>query len=248
LTKITYDRNRVDDDAIERMLCHLRTLAEAISTNPERRIAELPILTEQERHQVLVDWNDTTTDYPRDKCIQQLFEEQVDRTPEAVAVVDGDRQLTYQDLNRRGNQVAHYLRSLGVKPDALVGIYMKRSWEMMVGLLGIIKAGAAYLPLDADYPQPRLSFMLADGQVSVVLTHDSMAAGLSHFGGRIVRLDSDWEMVAQAPDVNPIVLATAGNLAYVIYSAESRRSASLQYQLCPANTRGQDYPDVERVL
>ena len=132
------------------------------------------MLTEFEQQQLLVEWNDTQVDYPHDKCIHQLFEEQVERTPDAVAVVFENQQLTYQELNCRANQLAHYLQSLGVGADVLVGICVERSLEMVVGLLGILKAGGAYVPLDPDYPTERLSFMLEDAQVPVLLTQQQL--------------------------------------------------------------------------
>ncbi len=114
---------------------------------------------ETEKHQLLVEWNETTRDYPKDNCLHQLFEEQVERTPEAVAVIFRDQQLTYRELNRRANQLAHYLRTLGIGPEVLVGICMERSVEMVVGLLGILKAGGAYVPLDPQYPEQWLAFL-----------------------------------------------------------------------------------------
>ena len=139
-----------DAATIRRMMGHLRKLLEGIPTDPNRSIGELPILTESERHQLLVEWNDTRTDYPRDACIHHLFEAQVEKTPDAIAVTFGKEQLTYRELNRRANQLAHSLQRLGVGPDVLVGICVERSLEMVVGLLGILKAGGAYVPIDPD--------------------------------------------------------------------------------------------------
>ena len=133
------------------------------------------MLSEAEKHQVLVEWNETKRDYPKDKCIHQLFEEQVKRTPEAVAVVFEDQQLTYRELNSQANQLAHYLKKLGVGPETLVGICVERSLEMIVGLLGILKAGGAYVPLDPGYPKERLAFMLEDARVGVLLTQQGAA-------------------------------------------------------------------------
>src|SRR5688572_29217447 len=127
-----------------RLAGHYRTLLEGIVSQPEKRLLDLPLLTPEERHQLLLSWNDTRTAYPKDKCIHQLFEEQVERAPESVAAVFGDKQLTYRDLNCRANQLAHYLRKLDVGPDTLVGLSISRSLEMLIGLLGILKAGGAY--------------------------------------------------------------------------------------------------------
>src|SRR5258706_4844709 len=143
------------------MARHFGGLLEGIAAaDPEQRIGELPLLTEAERHQLLVEWNDTATDYPRDRCIHELFEAQVARTPEAVAVVFEGQQLSYGELNARANQLAHHLIGLGAGPEVLVGVCMERSLELIVGLLGILKAGAAYVPLDPGYPSKRFELML----------------------------------------------------------------------------------------
>ena len=156
--EVTYDQQRFDEETITRMLNHLRTLLEEMVRDPNRQLLDIPLLSPVERHQLLVEWNDTKRDYPSDKCIPQLFEEQIERTPEAAAVVFEDRQLTYRELNHKANQLAHYLRKHGVGPDDLVGICMERSVEMVIGLLGILKAGGAYVPLDPSYPKERSGF------------------------------------------------------------------------------------------
>ncbi len=156
---IVYPRDLFDQALIGGMVGHLQTLMEAVAATPEQPIKTLPLLSAAERHQLLVEWNDTRTDYPTDKCIHQLFEEQVERTPHAIAVVFEDQHLTCTELNTRANQLAHHLRSLGVGPDVRVGICVERSLEMVVGLLGILKAGGAYVPLDSAYPRRRLAFM-----------------------------------------------------------------------------------------
>jgi non-ribosomal peptide synthetase component F len=157
-----YNADLFDKATIARMARHFQTLLEAIVANPQQKVSSLPLLTEQERHQLLVDWNNTTKEYPSDKCIHQLFEEQVELTPDAEAVLFEDKQLTYRELNQRANCLAHHLRTLGVGPEVLVGICVERSLEMVVGLLGILKAGGAYVPLDPAYPPERLAFMLED--------------------------------------------------------------------------------------
>lgn len=142
-----YNTDLFDESTIERMATHFQNLLSAIVENPQLAVGELPLLSEAERHQLLVEWNDTESVYPTDKCIHQLFEEQVQKTPHNVAVVFENQQLTYQQLNQRANQLAHHLQSLGVGPEVLVGICVERSIEMVVGLLGILKAGGAYVPL-----------------------------------------------------------------------------------------------------
>ena len=178
LVKISYDTSRFESDTIGRMLGHLQTIFLAIADNPQQALGEIPLLTQAERHQLLVEWNDTESEYPRNKCIHQLFEEQVERTPDAIAVVFGDRQLTYRTLNQRANQLAHYLQDIGVGPDVLVGICVEPSPEIIFGMLGILKAGGAYVPLDPAYPPERIAFMLDDAQVSIVLSQRSLSQEL----------------------------------------------------------------------
>src|SRR5204862_7187104 len=157
-----------------RMGCHLTELLRSITEDPQKSVSELNLMPAAERHQVLVEWNQTEREYPRNKCIHQLFEEQVERTPEAVAVVFEGKSLTYRELNLRANQLAHHLRTLGVGPDVLVGLCVERSLEMVVALLGILKAGAAYVPLDPASPKERLAFMLQDAHPQLLLTQQRL--------------------------------------------------------------------------
>jgi len=175
-----------------------------------------------ERHKILVEWNNTQTDYPKDKCIHQLFEAQVERTPHAIAVVFEDQQLTYHELNRRANQLAHHLQSLGVKPEVLVGICAERSLDMIVGLLAVLKAGGAYVPLDPSYPKERLAFMLADAQVPILLTQEKLIDDLPEHQAQIVCLETSLENLSKE---NPVSEVTADNLAYVIYTSGSTGQA-----------------------
>ncbi|QIR37149.1 amino acid adenylation domain-containing protein [Tolypothrix sp. PCC 7910] len=221
LVKISYDNSRFDDATITRMLGHFQILLEGIVSNPEERISELPLLTKPEQQQLLVEWNNTHVDYPRDKFIHQLFEEQVNKTPNAIAVVFENQQLTYQELNTRANQLAHYLQSLGVSADTLVGICVERSLEMVVGLLGILKAGGAYVPLDPDYPTERLSFMLADTHVSVLLTQQHIIESLPEHQAKLLCLDSEWYLISQLSQDNPTTTVQNSDLAYVIYTSGS---------------------------
>ena len=184
-------------------------------------MSELPLLSTQERHQLLVEWNDTATAYPDAKCIHQLFESQVEKTPDAVAVVFADRQLTYEELNQKANQLANYLHSLGIKPALLVGICMESSLEMVLAILAILKAGGAYVPLDPMYPQKRLSFMLQDSQVSVLITQKHLIDRLPQHQAEIVCLDTDWQLISQFPHHTPITESQATNLAYIIYTSGS---------------------------
>ncbi|MGO9110863.1 MAG: amino acid adenylation domain-containing protein [Thermoguttaceae bacterium] len=218
---LEYNTDLFEPGTIQRMLRHFQMLLEGIAADPDQRVSELPLLTEAERCQLLVEWNDTRTDYPRDRCIHELFEEQAERTPETVAVVYEDQQLTYLELNSRANRLAHYLRQLGVCPDDLVAVYMDRSLELVVALLGILKAGGAYLPMDLAYPPDRLSFMLHDSQAPVLLTQRKFVERLPIYAGKIVCLDVDWACIGRAPDGNAAPAAAPANLAYVIYTSGS---------------------------
>ncbi|HEY9741094.1 MAG TPA: amino acid adenylation domain-containing protein, partial [Coleofasciculaceae cyanobacterium] len=216
-----YNTDLFDGSTIERMTGHFVTLLEGIVANPQQQISQLPLLTAVEQQQLLVEWNDTQADYPGDKCIHQLFEEQVEHTPDSVAVVFENQQLTYHQLNCRANQLAHYLRSLGVKPDVLVGICVERSLDMLVGLLGILKAGGAYVPLDPEYPTERLSFMLEDARVGVLLTQQRLIERLPEHQAKQVFLDEAWSQIAQNNQDNPTSGARVFDLANVIYTSGS---------------------------
>jgi amino acid adenylation domain-containing protein len=216
-----YNTGLFDGSTIERMTAHFQNLLSAIVENPATTVGELPLLSAAERHQLLVEWNDTAAEYPTEKCIHQLFEEQVEKTPDAVAVVFEDQQLTYRELNQRANQLAHHLQTLGVRPEVLVGICVERSLEMVVGLLGILKAGGAYVPLDPHYPQERLDYMLADSGVEVLLTQQLFVERLPKHNAQLVLLDTDWQLICQSPPNNPITEIQATNLAYVIYTSGS---------------------------
>src|SRR6266404_3701548 len=220
--RLEYNTDLYDDATISRMLGHFETLLEGIVSNPEQRICDLPILNEAERHQVVVEWNDRRRDYPRENCIHELFEAQVEKTPDSVAAVFEEKQLTYRELNTKANQLAHYLQELGVGPGALVGICVERSLEMIIGLLSILKAGGAYVPLDPAYPKERLAFMLQDAQVAVLITQQQLRSELpSEHGARLLCIDTEWAQVAEQSDINPDDTATPEDLAYVIYTSGS---------------------------
>ena len=216
-----YRTELFDATAIARMLAHWRILLEGAVSDPERRLSELPLLTEVERRQLLVEWNDTAAEFPADQCIHQLFEAQVARTPEAVAVVFGAQRLTYAELNARANRLAHHLQTLGVGPEVLVGLCLERSLELVVGMLGILKAGGAFVPLDPNYPAARLAFMLQDTEVPALLTQEHLLARLPEYAGRRICLDCDWETIAKQPGTDPVCATTAESLAYVIYTSGS---------------------------
>ena len=221
LGSVEYVTDLFNAATIERMLSHWQVLLEGIVADPQQRISRLPLLTQAEREQLLVQWNNTVVDYPRDQCIHQLFEAQVARTPQATAVVFGEQEVSYAELNRRANQLAHRLRTLGVRSDVLVGLCVERSLELVVGLLGILKAGGAYVPLDPSYLGQRLAFMLQDTQPPVLLTQQRLLAQLPAYAGHTLCLDRDWSAIAAQLPTNPECIATATNLAYVNYTSGS---------------------------
>jgi len=213
-----YNTDLFDAATIIRISEHFQTLLEAIAANPKQQVDQLPLLSEAEQHQLLNEWNQTQADYPKDACIHQLFEAQVEKTPDAVAVVFENQQLTYHQLNQRANQLAHHLQSLGVQPEVLVGICVERSLEMLIGLLGILKAGGAYVPIDPTYPQERLALILSDSQTSLLLTQQHLQEKLPPHPTPVLCLDTDWETISSKNSLNS---TTPENLAYVIYTSGS---------------------------
>ncbi len=232
---LQYATDLFESSTIERMAGHFETLLEGIVADPERRISKLPLLTEAEQHQLLVEWNDTEADYPKDKCIHELFEDQVERTPDADAVVFEEQSLSYRELNNRANQLAHHLQKLGVGPDVLVGICIERSLEMVVGLLGILKTGGTYVPLDPDYPMERLEFILNDSGASVLLTKSGFSEGDSiepevavaqsmtagPVKAKLVRFDRDSPLIDQQSRDNLSLRVAPRGVAYVMYTSGS---------------------------
>jgi amino acid adenylation domain-containing protein len=216
---IWYNNTIYSTEIIEQTLGHFREVLLNIIKHAEKPLSDIEILTPAEKHQLLVEWNDTKADYPKDKCIHQLFEEQVEKTPANIAVVFENKQLTYQELNEKSNQLAHYLQSKGVKPDALVGICVDRSLEMIIGLLGILKAGGAYVPIDPTYPDERISYMLKDADCEIVLSQKHLK--LPETNSEIIYLDADWDKIENEPAVNVKSGVKSNNLAYVIYTSGS---------------------------
>jgi amino acid adenylation domain-containing protein len=216
-----YDTALFDHDTLVRMAGHFSVLLEQIVAQPEQAIGDFSILTETEKYQILEEWNRTEVDYPLDKCIHQLFEEQVERTPDNIAVVYEEQQLTYRELNSRANQLAHYLQELGVKPDTLVGICLERSLEMVIGLLAILKAGGAYIPIDPTYPVDRIAYMIDNAQMSLLLTSTDLLTIFSVNEIPTVCLARDHREIAAYPDSNPLTSLKPHHLAYVIYTSGS---------------------------
>src|SRR5215467_10976881 len=186
---LRYDTDLFERATIVRMAGHLRTLLEGVVADPHVSLSAVQVLTEAERHRLLVEWNDTRAPYPRDACVHHLFERQVERTPDAVAIIDRKRQLTYSELNGQSNALARRLRELGVGAEVLVGICLERSAGMVVGLLAILKAGGAYVPLDPAYPAERLAFMIADTRMPVVLTREQYLARLGSIDAHVVCME-----------------------------------------------------------
>jgi amino acid adenylation domain-containing protein len=216
---ITYNPDLFDASTIVRMVGHWQTLLEGAAANPGRRLSELPLLTEAERHKLLVEWNGTTVEYPRHRCAHEWFEAQVERAPNVIALECGQERLAYRELNQRANRLARHLAALGVGPEALVGICLERPLETIVALLGVLKAGGAYIPLDpAD---PRVAFLLADSRPAIVLTRSSLAEKLRSQPVQLICLDSDDSAIARESDANLATHVGPGNLAYVIYTSGS---------------------------
>ncbi|MEM9004407.1 MAG: amino acid adenylation domain-containing protein [Cyanobacteria bacterium P01_F01_bin.86] len=216
-----YNTDLFDSSTIERMFANFQTLLEAIVETPGQKVSELALLSEPERHQLLVEWNDTAVDYSTERCVHQLFEKQVTKTPDAIAVEFGTEQLTYQQLNQRANQLARHLQALGVEPETLVGICLDRSLDMIVGVLAIIKAGGAYVPLDPKYPQERLRHMLNDSGAKVLLTQRDLTDALPKHRAKIVCIEEERETIGQNASENLAVAVREDNLAYVIYTSGS---------------------------
>ncbi|MCB0164083.1 MAG: amino acid adenylation domain-containing protein [Anaerolineae bacterium] len=216
-----YTTDLFETATIERMAGHYQTLLESIPENLDTPLAQLPLLTDAEHRTLLTEWAGSQTNYPRNATIQRLFEAQAQQTPEAVALVFEGTPLTYRDLNHKANQLAHYLQSLGVKPGDLVGLCLERSLDVVVATLAILKAGGAYVPLDPHYPHERLAFMLADTQISVLITHQSLREQLPPFEGHLVSLDTLWPDLEPNSTANLTVDGAAEDLAYVMYTSGS---------------------------
>jgi amino acid adenylation domain-containing protein len=232
LLKIAYDHRRFDRPTIQRMLGHLHTILQGMVDHAGQPLGQIALLTPDEREQVVVTWNNTAADYPQDLCLHQWFEDQVRQTPDAVAAVlaaprDARQSLTYRELNERANLLAHYLRGRGVGPEVLVGLCVERSLEALVGILGVLKAGGAYVPLDPSYPAERLTFMVQDSGISLLLTQQKLLSALSELSAlphpaSMILLDADWDLIArESRGDNLQSEVTPDSLAYVIYTSGS---------------------------
>src|ERR1051326_3596121 len=216
-----YNSGLFADSTIERLLQHFEILLEGIIADPSRRISQLPLLSDAERKQLLVEWSGAVSTYPRNKCIHEIFEERVQRSPDAIAVRYGTRSITYHALNTSANQLARHLRQYHVEPNTPVGLCVQPSIEMVVGMLAILKAGGAYVPLDPGYPGDRLAFMLRDTKTPVVLTQQTLLDRIPGDFANVVCLDSDWELIASHNSENLDNRISAADLAYVMYTSGS---------------------------
>ncbi|HEX5752320.1 MAG TPA: amino acid adenylation domain-containing protein, partial [Archangium sp.] len=218
---LEYNTDLYEASTARRMLEQMQVLLEGIAAAPDRKLRELPLLSGAERQQVLVDWNQTHTDFPRQPSIHQLFEQRVLRHPQAIALEFGETQLSYGELDSRANQLAHLLASKGVRSGELVGICVERSADLVVGLLGILKAGAAYVPLDPAYPQQRLAFMLEDTQARVVVAQRHLAQALPLGDRSLICLDEDQQLIGQQSTQQLVRSVDSMQAAYVIYTSGS---------------------------
>jgi amino acid adenylation domain-containing protein len=216
-----YKTDLFETSTITRCLEHLQNVLGAVVIDSRRRISEVPILGSAERDLLLVDFNRTEASFPSRLTLPEMFATQAAKTPDATALVLEGRTLSYSELDARSNQLAHYLRKLGVAPETLVAICADRSLELIVGLQGILKAGGAYVPLDPRYPQDRLAFMMRDCGARVLLTQDALSGELAFQGAQVVCLDRDWHLIEQSPSNAPPITARPDNLAYVIYTSGS---------------------------
>jgi amino acid adenylation domain-containing protein len=217
---LQYKTELFDEETVARMLGSLKQLMQGVASDSSRRLSELPLLDEGERRRVLSEWNDTRSEYPR-ACVHQLFERRAAETPDAVAVICEESELTYAELDSRANQLAHHLRRLGVGPESRVGVMINRGALMVVSLLGVLKAGGAYVPLDPEYPRERLNFMLEDAGVGVLLTEQSLAEIVPVNIAHVVSVDADWGVIARESATPTESSAEPSNTAYVIYTSGS---------------------------
>ncbi|MBZ9636379.1 non-ribosomal peptide synthetase [Clostridium sp. FP1] len=216
--KVSYNKESFEDEFIIAMTVHFENILNEIVSSVAISISEIKIISEEEKNRILYDFNDTYAEYPRDKTIHELFEEQVEKTPDNVAVVFEDKELTYRELNERANRLARTLRGKGVKPDSIVGIMVDRSIEMIVGMLGILKSGGAYLPIGSEYPEDRVTYMLEDSKTNIILTQSRFKENVV-FNGETLDLECERTYAANGENIKNV--STARELAYVIYTSGS---------------------------
>lgn len=218
---LTFNTDLFESQTAERMLGQYRVLLQSALANPLSKLSELPTLTVPERQQMLQDWNRTQREYPQSECFPHLFEMQVERTPDAIAVSMGQKALRYRELNAQANKLARYLQALGAQPGATIGIGLERSLEMVIALLAVLKTGAAYVPLDPEFPRDRLRFMVQDASVTVVLTSTDLSDRFDAQVCRVLCLDHEEDHIAQEADHDLGPIATPRDLAYILYTSGS---------------------------
>ena len=221
LGAIEYNSDLFDTATVDRLIGHYKCLLERIVDNPAQSITTLSILSQAEEARLLLGWNDTAGEYAEARCFHQLVEAQAQRTPDAIALLYEDQQLTYDEFNRKANQLAHHLKALAIGPEMLVAISMERSLEMMIALFAILKAGAAFLPLDPTYPKERLEFMLEDSEAVLLLTQERVRHHVASSDTPIIAIDTEWATIAQQSDQNPSCDIRPDHLAYMIYTSGS---------------------------
>jgi amino acid adenylation domain-containing protein len=221
MCNIEYCTALFDRSTMQRLAHHFQNLLQGVIDNPDARLSQLPMLSAEDRHKFLFGWNETHRDYPRDVFVPHLFEQRVEETPDAVALVYEDKRLTYRELNQRANQLGHFLKKRGVGPEVRVAVCVERSLEMVVGVMGVMKAGGAYVPLDGMYARERLPIIMQDAQCPVLLTQRSMLDAVPKSGAEIIALDSDWELIAKESSENPRHETKWDTLAYVVYTSGS---------------------------
>ncbi|TMC18166.1 MAG: non-ribosomal peptide synthetase, partial [Chloroflexi bacterium] len=219
--QLEYSTDLFEEATITRLLAHFSTLLEGVVHNPHLPLPELPLLTEGEREQLLVQWNATQSDYPQDRCVHQLFEEQVELTPDAVALVFEDQMLTYAHLDGVANRLAHYLQEFLIGPESFFGVLMRRSVEMLIGVLSILKAGGTVVPIDPELPKARISYLLSDARITVLLTQHQLQALWQEQTVHLVVIERDWQVITQGPSTHSESQVQAENLCYVIYTSGS---------------------------
>lgn len=218
---IVYNSDLFNAATIERMAGHFMLLLETIIQNPSQHISEISILPKHEEHHLLVELNNMTRKFPEDMCLHELIEAQVDRTPEQIAAMFGSESITYRELNKRANQLAHHIQGMGVKADDLVGVHIERSLDMLIAILAVQKSGGAYVPLDPGFPRERLNLIVEDSKLQVLLTHSDLDDSRPEHKAHMIFLDSDWGDIAKNPETNPLSNVSAHNLVYVIFTSGS---------------------------
>lgn len=218
---LKYNTDLFDAATIDQMAGHFQRLVEGIVQDPACPIDTLPLLSAAERQRIMLAWNATETPYPLDRCLHEFIEDQVERTPDAPALICEETRLSYAELNRRANQLAHYLRRAGVGPETMVGVCIVRSCEMVISLLAVLKAGGAYVPFDPTYPRDHLAFMVADSQVPVLLTQEKLRSSLPPCAAQVIAVDLAWPRIAQEAIANPPLCSGPHNAAYMIYTSGS---------------------------